>query len=242
MKVILLAIGCLVSCVSNTHYLAKVTKKRVFLGKTPIVIQHENYGPGKIFVHVHANETTALNAARQIARIQGGHVMTLVHEPTRDIRFKYHGKTYTFDPNRIYTPKGIRLTLKAHGCRSDEAEQIISSFAKTILAEIPPGQKVVAVHNNKGYSLLDYLPKHALAHDAQAVFYNKADEYYRNFFLVTKAKEFYRYKISGYNVVQQATHVTDDGSLSVALSNRTYVNVEAGFNQLARQMRMLRVA
>lgn len=242
MKVILLAIGCLVSCVSNTHYLSKVTKKRVFLGNTPVVIQHEDYGPGKIFVHVHANETTALIAARQVARMQGGHVMTLVHEPTRDIQFKYRGKTYTFDPNRIYTPRGIRLTLKAHHCQSLQAEKIIARFAKTLISDIPPGQKVVAVHNNKGYSLLDYLPQHSLAHDAQEVFYNKPYENYRNFFLVTKAKEFYRYKISGYNVVHQAKNVTDDGSLSVALSNRTYVNAEAGFHDLARQMRMLRIA
>ncbi len=240
-KILIMAMTCLMSCVSNTHPVVKISQKKQYLGRTPVIIRHEDYGPGKVFVHVHANETTALTAARHIARRQGGHIITLVHEKKRDVTFKYHGKHYTFDPNRIYTRQGIRKTLRVHHCQNRQAEKIIAKFAKTFLSEIPAG-KVVAVHNNAGYSLLDYLPKHSLAHDAEEVYYNKPYESYRNFFLVTKAPDFYRYKIMGYNVVQQAHDVTDDGSLSVALSHRTYVNVEAGFKQLTRQIRMLSVA
>ena len=46
----------------------------IYLGRTPIQIRHEYYGPGKVFVHLHANETTALLAGRAVARETSGQV------------------------------------------------------------------------------------------------------------------------------------------------------------------------
>ena len=102
---------------------------------------------------------------------------------------------------------------------------------------IPPG-KIIAVHNNNGYSLRDYLPRHSLAGDAQNL-YLKQQSNYRNFFLVTKYNDFSRFKQLGFNVVEQAPNVTDDGSMSVALAKRQYVNVEAAYDQLHQQIDML---
>ena len=119
--------GC--KTVPNSH----VSRKICRLGDTTVVIQHEDYGPGKIFVHVHASETTALEAARQVARTQGGQVITLVHKKERDITFNYRGKTYSFDPNRIYTAKGIEKTLRSHGCYDRQAAKIVSVFASEVL-------------------------------------------------------------------------------------------------------------
>lgn len=217
-----------------------ISQKVCWLGNTKVIIQKEDYGPGKVFVHVHASETTALEAARKVARAQGGQVITLIHKKERDITFKYHGKTYSFDPNRIYTPNGIRKTLKSHGCYDLKAKKIVSVFAAQVMAYIPRG-KIVAVHNNKGYSLRDYLPRHSLAKDSQNL-YLKAKSNYRNFFLVTQKYDFRRIKQLGFNVVHQAKHVTDDGSMSVALASRQYVNVEAAYGQLRQQMDMLNKA
>jgi hypothetical protein len=40
----------------------------------------------------------------------------------------------------------------------------------------------------------------------------------------------------------QAQHATDDGSLSVYLADLDYINVEAGYDQLAAQIKMLQLA
>lgn len=238
-KLVYFLIGvCFFAC--KIYPTRNISQKICWLGSTKVIIQKENYGPGKVFVHVHASETTALDAARRVARAQGGQVITLIHQKERDITFKYHGKTYSFDPNRIYTSTGIVKTLKAHGCYDPAAARIVTRFASQVMASIPRG-KIVAVHNNKGYSLRDYLPRHSLAKDSQNL-YLKAKSNYRNFFLVTQHQDFRRIKQLGFNVVHQAHHVTDDGSMSVALASRQYVNVEAAYGQLQQQMLMLKKA
>lgn len=229
-----LLFGCKITPVRN------ISQKICWLGSTKVIIQKEYYGPGKVFVHVHASETTALDAARKVARAQGGQVITLIHQKQRDITFKYHGKTFSFDPNRIYTLNGIKKTLFDHDCYDPQAAKIVSHFASQVMASIPRG-KVIAVHNNKGYSLRDYFPHHSLAKDSQNL-YVKSRSNFRNFFLVTQAQDFKCIKKMGFNVVHQARGVTDDGSMSVALASRHYVNVEAAYGQLQQQMIMLNKA
>lgn len=216
----------------------KVHIKTVYLGRTPIQIRHEDYGSGKVFVHLHANETTALLAGRNVARQSGGQVITLVHQKQRDISFMYRHYRYTFDPNRIFTHQGIRQTLIKHGCYDPRVIPMVRHFAQAILKTIPPQQKIVAVHNNKEYSLRDYFPKHESAQDASSYYY-KARSNYRNFYLVTSDKDFKRYKALGFNVVEQANLARDDGSLSIVMAKNGYVNVEAGFGQLQAQKKML---
>jgi hypothetical protein len=236
--------GLFLFCIYYANVMAlplpHVVRQKVCLGQTSVVIQRENYGVGKLYVHLHANETTALKAARKVAALHGGQVITLVHKKTRDVHFVYHGRQYAFDPNRIFTPKGLRLTLKKHHCNDEQARQIVACFAKQILSTIPKG-KIVAVHNNNGYSLLDYLPKHSLYHDARKLFYKKQSNY-RNFFLVTKIKDFKRYKALGWNVIHQAPKAQDDGSLSILMAKRHYINVEAGYGELKSQIQMLKLA
>lgn len=43
----------------------------------------------------------------------------------------------------------------------------------------------------------------------------------------------------GFNGVLQKASATDDGSLSVYLAKREYINVEAGYDQLKEQIHML---
>jgi hypothetical protein len=218
----------------------KVYRQTWVLGDTPIVIQREDYGPGIIFVHVHANETTALEAARLVARTQGGQVITLVHAKTRQVDFTFHGLACAFDPNRIYSSKGIANTLKQYHCDSPGTRAVVEGFAKQIIASIPQG-KIVAVHNNNGYSLKSYLNDPHFKQDFSDIYYDPKI-LYRNFFLVTQASDFNRYKNMGFNVVLQSSHVFDDGSMSVYYKHRQYANSEAGYNQLLSQIRMLQHA
>ena len=240
---VLIAVIAISACATTTGIKfrrAHVSRQVCQLGDTKILIQREDYGPGKVYVHPHADETTALEAARLIARSQGGQVVTLIHEKTRLISFHYHGKICQFDPNRIFTTKGVQENLKLYGCDSLETRAWVSHFAKQFKAAIPKGP-VVAVHNNKQYSMKYYLPHQSLADDAAKIYMNPA-LYYRNFFLVTRERDFRLYKNKGFNVVLQSQHVRDDGSLSIVYAHQTYVNVEAGYDQLFYQMRMLQNA
>ncbi len=219
---------------------AQATNFPVQLGDSTVVIQLQQHGPGKAFVHLHQNETTALQAAKSIIAAEGGNLLTLVHSGQRNIVFNLHHKRYEFDPNRIFSDIGIKKTLMQFGEYAPEAHKEVSKLAVKIKKLLPKG-KIIAVHNNRAYSLKDYLPGHHLAQEGRAL--NVHDKgHYRNFYMVTKNRDYRRLKALSFNSVWQAKNPADDGSLSVYLSAREYINVEAGYDQLTAQIKMLQYA
>lgn len=211
----------------------------VRVGDEKVVVKH-TVGKGKTFIHVHHNEQTALKAAQAVIRQEGGSLITLEHSGGRNIVFHLNNKRYVFDPNRIFTDSGIKKTLIHLSQYSLAAHKEVKKLADQIKQLLPNG-KVVAVHNNSSYSLKDYLPGNSLEGDAQAV-HMLPRNYYRNFYLVTKIGDFLRLKSKGYNGVLQKNTATDDGSLSIYLAKNAYINVEAGFDQLFEQIKMLQHA
>lgn len=224
----------------QTTFNVYASEHSIKLGDSNVTILQEQYGKGKSFIHVHQNETTALRAARSVIRSQGGSLITLVHSGQRNIVFSLHHKRYEFDPNRIYTDHGIHKTLSEFGAYSPEAHAAVKHLADEIKRLLPSG-KIIAVHNNETYSLHDYLPGHSLASDARLLHKNE-QHYYRNFYLVTQEMDYHRLTKMNFNSVWQAIAATDDGSLSVFLAHRDYVNVEAGYDQLSAQIAMLQNA
>ena len=212
----------------------------VKVGGTTVVIRQQYHGQGKAFVHLHQNETTALMAAKAVIKTEGGSLLTLVHPGARNIVFRLHHKRYEFDPNRIFTDVGIKKTLSEFGPYTSDAHAHVKKLAGTIKKLLPKG-KVIAVHNNQSYSLKNYFPGHELAGDAKKLSVNGRHSY-RNFYLVTKGKDFQRLKKLKFNSIWQADDATDDGSLSVYLASSHYINVEAGYHQLAAQIKMLKYA
>lgn len=211
----------------------------VVLGDASVLIKYQ-WGKGKTFVHLHQNEHTALKAARVVIKKEGGSLLTLMHSGQRNIVFHLKNKRYEFDPNRIFTDQGIKKTLMQFGPYSPLAHKEVKKLALKIQTLLPDG-KVVAVHNNATYSLKDYLPGHALANDAKALHLSPKN-YFRNFYLVTKIKDYYRLKSKGFNGILQKKGAVDDGSLSILLASKQYVNVEAGYDQLSEQIKMLQHA
>lgn len=212
----------------------------VRVGDSIVYIRQIQNGKGNTYVHLHQNEKTALRAAEIMVAHQGGRLLTLVHRGGRNIVFHCHHHRYEFDPNRIFTDTGIQKTLKAFGNDSREARIEVKKLANKIKQLLPRG-KIIAVHNNQSYSLKNYLPGHPLANDAHQLHVTKKHPY-RNFYLVTQKKDYRRLKHLNFNSILQTEHATDDGSLSVYLAKRQYVNVEAGFDQLLPQLNMLRHA
>lgn len=211
----------------------------VMVGDEKVEIKH-TLGKGKTYVHVHHNEQTALKAAQAVVQKDGGSLITLVHSGGRNIVFHLNNQRYEFDPNRIFTDKGIKKTLSQFGPYTPRAHQEVNKLASKIKQLLPKG-KVVAVHNNSSYSLKDYLPGKSLERDAQAI-HMVPENYFRNFYLVTKINDFLRLKSQGYNGVLQKPSATDDGSLSIYLAKNEYINVEAGYDQLIEQIKMLQHA
>lgn len=219
---------------------AHASQHSVKVGDSTVIIKQYKHGHGKAFVHVHQNETTALKAARAVIKSEGGSVLTLVHKGGRNIVFHLRHQRYEFDPNRIYTDQGIKKTLMQFGKYTPAAHREVKKLANKIKILLPKG-KIIAVHNNETYSLRNYFPGHDLAHEAQSLHVNQ-HHFYRNFFLVNKRHDYLRLKQFNFNSVWQSGHATDDGSLSVFLYCVNYVNVEAGYDQLAAQIKMLRHA
>jgi hypothetical protein len=208
----------------------------VTLGNTKVKIIKQA-GFGKTIVHLHENERTALRAAKMYLARNGGTIITLKHSGKRNIVFYLRKVRYEFDPNRIFTDVGIKKTLKQFGSYSLKAHKEVKKLAKRIIKVIPKG-KIIAVHNNRGYSLKEYLPRHPLARDVKALCHVPYTSY-RNFYFVTKKHEFKRLKKLKFNVALQAFHATNDGSLSYYFSKRNYINIEAANYALRQQLKML---
>jgi hypothetical protein len=212
----------------------------VKLGDSRVIIDKQQRGEGKVFVHLHQNETTALKAARRVVSKHGGTVITLQHQGGRNIVFHLQNKRYEFDPNRIFTDKGIKKTLSQYSHYSTKAHLEVNKLATAIKKILPQG-RVIAVHNNRNYSLKNYLPGHELNSDAKAVNYPDKT-HYRNFYLVTKEKDFQHIKKRGFNGVLQMKNASDDGSLSIYLANSDYINVESAYDAIEAQIAMLESA
>lgn len=226
--------------VFSTLLCACATKYPVYVGDTMVVIKTQQKGEGKHFVHLHQNEKTALKAAKIVMAQQGGSYLTLVHRGQRNIIFNLSNQRYEFDPNRIFTAAGIKKTLTEFGNYTPAAYREVKKLADTIKLLIPPG-KIVAVHNNQSYSFKNYLPKNELS--VQALSLNFSDPgNYRNFYLLTNRKDYERLKALNFNSILQAPHASNDGSLSIYLARRHYINVEAGYDQLRAQIKMLKCA
>lgn len=211
----------------------------VKLGETPVQIIKQ-VGQGKTFIHLHENEKTALAAAKLYIDRYNGTLITLKHKGSRNIIFRLKEKQYEFDPNRIFTDKGIKKTLQHYGPYSLAAHHQVKYFANEIKNLIPSG-KVIAVHNNTNYSIEEYLPAHTMAGEIKAIHYTDKSNF-RNFYFVTKLEEFQRLKKLKFNVALQTPTAQDDGSLSFYFSKKNYINIESAHGQLSRQMMMIKHA
>jgi ribosomal protein S6 len=223
-------------CTFSTLALAESVK----LGDTAVTIAR--WGQGQpVYVHVHMNEDTSLQAAKAMIKRKGGTIISIRHKGGRLLAFRMGKTQYRVDPNRIFTPRGRRMTLAQYSHYNEAAEQAVAKFANTLVKHLPPG-KIIALHNNSPrYTLADYMQGGRFQRDAAQVNYNP-EHSKRTFFYVTQKKTYQYLAKKGFNVIlQDNRNVQDDGSLSVFAANagRTYVNVEAGHGMLSAQIKML---
>lgn len=218
----------------------------VALPRTQIdIVVHTSGVAQWVLCNLHDDENTSIQAGLKLLEHHAGRLVEVRHSGERNVTFQLGGKPYLFDPNRIFTPQGIRKTLADLSAWDEAAQQTVASFAESLLRyyQLETCRVVVALHNNTEgrYSVLNYLPSHDLAGDAAEVFIQPSRDT-DDFFFVTDRRWFEALKQARMNVVlQDNQHVTDDGSLSVYCGKRNipYVNVEAQHEHLEQQVEML---
>ena len=199
-----------------------------------------------VLINLHDDENTGVEAAQQLLRQNGGRLIQLRHDGTRLISFQLEGTTYTFDPNRMFTDLGARLTLEKYGPYSEKALMAVRTFSNEVLdiCDFDHLSLVVTLHNNsdQGYSLESYAPGAIYESDAREIHHESGTDV-DDFFFVTDAELFESLRKKRLNVVlQDNDNVTDDGSLSVLAGKRgiPYINAEAQEGHLQQQLKMLR--
>ncbi len=202
------------------------------------------------FVVLHTDEHAAVDRGLEAIRARGGRLVEVRGPGDRLVSFELAGRTWRFDPNRIFTAAGAAASLGANNEAAPPgvlagALAEVQRFADAVLVTSDAGALpvLVALHNNTEayYSAASYAPGGDLAGDAAAV-HLLADQDPDDFFFVTERSLFDTLAAEGFAVVlQDNERAQDDGSLSVWAGRRglPYVNVEAQLGHGEAQARML---
>lgn len=146
------------------------------------------------------------------------------------------------DPNRMFSRFGAERNLRSlnENATFEQIAAVLDSLdadrEKLLRLLIPPdGSRLVALHNNRDYSVQSELA----ASDETSI---RQPGIPRNFFLCTDPEDYAVVKQSPFNVVLQSKPNPDDGSLSRVAAKRgfRYVNLECGLGEYEAQLERLR--
>jgi hypothetical protein len=217
----------------------------VALGDTSFTIQITIYDSSSklVFVHLHDDEQTAKSATHSFLEQQGGTLISIPNNGARLITFPFKGKSYTFDPNRMFTRRGIIESLQIFQPFNAKAVPEVERFANSLLQQIPDGGYVISMHNNTDhkYSVFSYLPNGTLPGEAAKVYVSKNMDP-DDFVFTTDPDIFSDLQKRDISVVlQKKKPATDDGSLSILFGRKkkAYTNIEAEHGHFDVQLQLL---
>lgn len=219
-------------------------EKTLSLPKKKVNVRIHSYGNGPVFFNMHDDENTSTEAVLQVMVDSGGTYIELVHNGARNISFRKGRKSYTFDPNRIFTDEGIKATLERNGRFDPKALKEVRKFAENLMEIVlqHSPKYLFTLHNNtpENLTVYSFAPGREYQNDAEVIYADSTVDH-DDFILVTKRLFFDYYSICNQNVVLQNQNPTNDGSLSVwaALQNIPYINIEAEHGHVEEQKRMI---
>lgn len=214
------------------------------IGETTIkIVENDQQSTNRIiFLNVHEDEETSIRTLFEYEKQDAINFFYLKHQGTRRIKFSRSGKDYDFDPNRIFTRKGRRKTLKDGANNSFWANREVKKLAEEIISRLPNGHTVVAMHNNTdtNYSIKSYLPGGDEAQNTAEIHVNP-DLDPDDFIYTTDLIFFNALKIRDVNVILQDNQgYVNDGSLSVYCGQNAipYINIETQRGHFQAQMEL----
>jgi hypothetical protein len=217
------------------------------LGGRRLPVRVQQYGEVRdiVFINLHDDETTAVQATKAWLEKKGGLFIKIDNYHKRNIRFGLGSSSYLFDPNRIFNREGILQTLKFHhNSINEKAVDEIEKFSDWLLRLIPENPEcIIALHNNTdgAFSVMSYLPGNQRNRDAKLVNVAETQDP-DDFFLTTNEELFEKIKEAGYNIMLQDNEkASDDGSLSVycGKKNIRYVNCETQHGKVKQYSQMM---
>ncbi len=238
----LIVLGQAVSLHAQNH---ELMSENFSLGDSTLKIHSLNGSAADsiVFVNVHEDESTCIEAALEFCTSNPIHFIRLEHHGTRNIAFSLAKKHYFFDPNRMFTEKGRKATLDKWGQYTDTAAAEVAKLATKLITMIPAGSIVVALHNNTdvNYSIKSYQPGGDEAPNTKEVYVNPAMDP-DDFIYTTVPVYFDAFKQRKINVIlQDDAQCIDDGSMSVYCGKQgiPYINIEAQKGHFDEQLLLI---
>jgi hypothetical protein len=220
----------------------------IVLGDLNVNLVKYSYGGQNVnFLAIHDDEDTGVKAAFQYINANGGSLLDCQYGGKRNYKFVYEEETYQTDPNSIYTQKGIKAGLEKYGIWDDNVITELGDAGKTILNYYNPKKSgyIFTLHNNGdgGFGISSYLKGYELESAADSLHINfqmDGDD----MVLVTELALYNELKKEDVNVVLQAQHAVDDGSLSIyAMQNKIpYINVEVQHGHIEEHLRLIEIS
>ncbi|MCB9223111.1 MAG: hypothetical protein H6582_02950 [Crocinitomicaceae bacterium] len=224
----------------------KVVIRSINIGDSTLQILQEygNTEDSILFINVHEDEVTSIETVYEYSTTNPVHFVRLKHKETRRVEFTIRNKAFSVDPNRIYTKKGRRKTLRDGGKFTFKAAKEVRYFAEEILTYLSNRSVIIAMHNNTdvNYSIKSYLPGGDEAQNTKEIFINP-DMDPDDFVYTTEKEYFDKLKERNINVIlQDNKKYVNDGSLSVycGLNGIPYINIEAQKGHFEEQMFLIR--
>ena len=210
----------------------------------PIKIQQFGERNDILFINLHDDEYTSVDAAKRILNELGGILIEIENNFQRNIRFRIGRQIHRVDPNCIFSTRGAKKSIEDLGISSARAIDEAMRLGKRIVQLIPESAKlVIALHNNTpGYfSVNDYTAGNPRSTDSKKVYVNSAEDS-DDFFLTTNNDLYERLADKGFNaILQDNKNCNDDGSLSVycGKNNINYINCETEHGKSQQYDKML---
>lgn len=234
---------------SRAVYTAKANTIFHKLGDDIIAIKVIQYGDAKepFFINLHDDEITAVSGAKRILEGSGGVLIKIENDGQRNIRFRLDKKSYTFDPNRIFSRSGIIQTLNMLGGSDVKSIAEIEKFTERILHLLPASPScIIALHNNSDgkFSITSYMYGREREKDAKAM-NARPEQDPDDLFLTTDSTLFYKLRKEKFNVVwQDNANAFKDGSLSIYCGEKNicYLNCETEHGKLSQYWEMISTA
>lgn len=226
-----------------------VTEKTIFykLAENTVSIKVIQYGERNdiVFISLHDDESTSVDAAKRILLEQGGILIEMENNAQRNIRFRLGQYFYKVDPNRIFAKEGIKKSLDELGPTSTKAIDEVEKLGNRITQLIPvETEYVIALHNNTPnlFSALEYTQGNKRSADTKKVYINDKQDA-DDFFLTTDNSLYEKLADKGFNtILQDNKNCTEDGSLSVycGKKNIRYVNCETEHGKTEQYYEMMK--